>query len=178
MKALAAHTLVLGLGGNLGGEEVLVGRFRAVAQAVARWGQVVASPVFRTAALGPPQPEYLNAALRVTLAEPAWQPGELISSVLELEALAGRVRHAQDRWGPRAIDLDVLVWGPRVARWPGPPVLEVPHPRLSQRRFALAPLAEVVDEDVELPGTGRSLAQWLRVAEVANQAVEQTAWRL
>ena len=58
---------------------------------------------------------------------------------------------------PRPIDLDVLLWGPRVLNWVGPPRLEVPHPRLIERRFALAPVIELVGSDVEVPGTERTL---------------------
>lgn len=181
MRSLADSTLLLGLGGNLGGASEVVRRMRLVADAVSSWGPVVRSPVYRTAALGPPQPEYLNAALRVTLAAPPWQPHELITAVLEVERLAGRDRRGQARWGPRLIDVDVLAWGARVLRWPGPPELEVPHPRWAQRRFALAPAVDVLDHDgegYELPGTGRSLGQWLREPAVAEQAVERTELQL
>lgn len=179
MKALAPGTLVLGLGGNLGTEQQVVARMRAVAQAVRAWGQVACSSVVRTAPIGPAQPEFLNAALRISLAAAAWRPAELISAVLELEARAGRERSAATRWGPRTIDVDVLAWGHRVARWPGPPELVVPHPRWAQRRFALAPAAEVLGDDAyELPGTGRTLGQWLADAQVAEQSVQATEWRL
>ncbi len=176
MKQLGEATLVLGMGGNLGGEAQIVERMRRVAEAVAGWGQVRASSVYRTAPVGPAQPDFLNAALRLVLSPPSWQPVELMTAVLELEALLGRVRRDEERWGPRKIDLDVLVWGPRQARHPGPPALEVPHPRLAERRFALQPLADVLDEELEIPGTGRTVAQLL--AAVMEQRVELTEWRI
>lgn len=179
MKGLASSTLLLGLGGNVGTEEQVVARMGAVVQAVRGWGEVACSSVLRSAPIGPPQPTFLNAVVRVTLTELAWQPVELISCVLELESLAGRDRRGGVRWGPRAIDIDVLAWGPRVAQWPGPPALIVPHPRWAQRRFALAPAVEVLgDENYELPGTGRSLGSWLAADEVGAQPVESTGWRL
>lgn len=179
MKALAPNLLLLGLGGNLGTEEQVLARMREVAQAARAWGAVSCSSVLRTAPIGPAQPAFLNAALRISLAAPSWQPTALISAVLELERRAGRDRSTTLRWGPRAIDVDVLAWGARVAQWPGPPELVVPHPRWAQRRFALAPAVEVLGEDAyELPGTGRSLGQWLAEEQVAEQQVQPTAWRL
>jgi 2-amino-4-hydroxy-6-hydroxymethyldihydropteridine diphosphokinase len=167
---------MLGLGGNLGGEAQIVERMRGAAAAVASWGKVTPSSVYRTAALGPPQPAYLNAVLRVALTAPAWSAVELVTAVLELESLLGRDRRGEARWGPRAIDLDVLLWGARVAAWPGPPALQVPHPRLLERRFVLAPLRDVLDDASVLPGSARTLEAALR--GVAAQAVERTEWQL
>lgn len=201
MKQVGEATLVLGLGGNLGGEARVLERMNRVAEAVVGWAAVgaaswtagsasgaaswaavggapavTASAVYRTAALGPPQPDYLNAALHLRLAPPPWQPVELMTAVLELELLLGRDRRGEERWGPRTIDLDVLVWGTRVARYEGPPLLEVPHPRAHRRRFALAPLADVLDEDTELPGSGQSLRQLLEATR--DQRVEPTDLRI
>ncbi|MEZ4363681.1 MAG: 2-amino-4-hydroxy-6-hydroxymethyldihydropteridine diphosphokinase [Kofleriaceae bacterium] len=176
MKPLAETTLLLGLGGNVGTEVEIVERMRKVLVAVQSWGALADSAVYRTAAIGPPQPAFLNAALRISLAPPAWQPAELITAVLELESLLGRDRRGEERWGPRRMDLDVLLWGPRPQRFAGPPALEVPHPRLAERRFALEPLVDLLDEDTELPGTGRTLAHALR--QVSTQEVELTDWKL
>jgi 2-amino-4-hydroxy-6-hydroxymethyldihydropteridine diphosphokinase len=176
VSSLGADTLVLGLGGNLGPEAQIVERMRGAAAAVASWGAVASSAVYRTAAIGPPQPAYLNAALRIALAPPAWTAVELITAVLELEALLGRDRRGEARWGPRAIDIDVLLWGARVQVWAGPPALQVPHPRLLERRFALEPLRDLLPDDCALPGCERALAAALGV--VADQAVELTEWRL
>jgi 2-amino-4-hydroxy-6-hydroxymethyldihydropteridine diphosphokinase len=91
-----------------------------------------------TPPLGPPQPDYLNAALRL---ETALHPRELLPRLLAIEALLGRERRV--RWGPRTIDLDVLYWS-------GGPVreldLSVPHPGLAERPFAIAPLLDVAPE--------------------------------
>ena len=77
-------------------------------------------------------------------------PDEVITFVLEIERLLGRDRRAEERWGPRTLDLDVLVWGDRVLRTPE---LELPHPRLRDRRFALRPLLDLVSPEVALAGT-------------------------
>ena len=158
MKTLPADILVIGLGGNVGGDDAVLARMRRAREALVVWGRTRASSVYRTAAVGgPPQPEYLNAALAIHVAPPEPLPAEVINTVLELERLAGRDRACEERFGPRPLDLDVLVWGARVIEWPGPPLLEVPHPRLAARRFALAPLIELVGEDTVLPGDGRVL---------------------
>lgn len=143
------NDVVVGLGGNVGDVQAALVRAR---EALAQIGSVTSAPLYRTAAIGPAQTPYLNTAVRVTWADVT--PRELIATVLEIEALLGRDRRGEPRWGPRTIDLDVLVWGTRVVREPG---LEVPHPRLYERRFALVPLIALVGEDFVLPGAGESL---------------------
>lgn len=80
---------------------------------------------------------YLNAA--VTL-ETNLAPRPLLEALLDIERQRGRDRDAEQRWGPRTLDLDLLLYGDLVIDTPG---LEVPHPRLHERRFVLEPLAEV-----------------------------------
>ncbi|MBL9015059.1 MAG: 2-amino-4-hydroxy-6-hydroxymethyldihydropteridine diphosphokinase [Myxococcales bacterium] len=154
-------SIVIGLGGNVGTHEEIVERFRRAREALARLGRVRSAPLFRTAPIGPEQPAFLNTA--VALEAPDLQPAELLAIVHEIEALLGRRRSHEARWGPRTIDLDVLVWEGRSIDQPG---LRVPHPRLLQRRFALAPLAALV------PAYERELAA------VREQDVEEiaTAW--
>lgn len=141
--------VVVGLGGNLGDVRASFVRAR---EALAQLGAVTSAPLYRTAPIGPAQPAYLNSAVRVRW--PDATAAELMATVLEIEALLGRDRRGEVRWGPRTIDLDVLVWGTRSVREPG---LEVPHPRLHERRFALVPLIALVGEDFVLPGAGESL---------------------
>jgi 2-amino-4-hydroxy-6-hydroxymethyldihydropteridine diphosphokinase len=128
--------IVVGLGGNVG--DVLPA-FRGAAAAL---GAVRSSRVYRTAPIGPAQDDYLNAAIEV--------PAVTFAQIVSIEREHGRVR-SDDRWGPRTLDLDVLVWDARVLHGD----LEVPHPRLGERRFALAPLADLVGEDFVIPGQGR-----------------------
>ncbi len=154
---IGADTLVLGLGGNVGGDDAVLARMKAVMAAVGAWGRVRASRVYRTAPVGgPAQPDFLNAALAVE-AQPAPTPRELIESVQELERLAGRARATETRWGPRPIDIDILLWGTRVIDREGPPRLRVPHEGLATRRFALAPVIDLVGDDLILPRDGRTL---------------------
>jgi len=103
------------------------------------------SRVWRTAPVGPPQPEFLNAAALV------WYEGlppRLLADLLAIEAELGRVR--RERWGPRAIDLDFL-WAEGVVL--ATASLTLPHPRLHERAFALAPMLELVP-DARDPRTG------------------------
>jgi len=152
--------LVIGLGGNVGGEAAVLERFRRAREALGALGAVRAAPLYRARAIGPAQPAFLNTAVRLRIAD--LTPGELIATVLELERLLGRDRRGEARWGPRAIDLDVLVWGGRVLR---APELEVPHPRLAGRRFALEPLVALLGEAFEIPGAGAAGALLARVRD-------------
>jgi 2-amino-4-hydroxy-6-hydroxymethyldihydropteridine diphosphokinase len=93
------------------------------------------------------QPRFLNgaAALRTELG-----PRDLLDRMLEIERGLGRVREGA-RYGPRTIDLDLLLYGDAVVDEPG---LEIPHPRLAERTFVLEPLAEL-DPHLDVPGRGR-----------------------
>jgi 2-amino-4-hydroxy-6-hydroxymethyldihydropteridine diphosphokinase len=93
------------------------------------------------------QPRFLNGAVELgtTLSAP-----ELLERLLAIERRLGRVRGSGPRFGPRTIDLDLLLYGDEVVEEAG---LVVPHPRLHERRFALEPLAEL-DPSLEVPGRG------------------------
>jgi 2-amino-4-hydroxy-6-hydroxymethyldihydropteridine diphosphokinase len=93
------------------------------------------------------QPRFLNGAAEV---ETRLSPRELLERLLEIERRLGRVRGAGPRFGPRTIDLDLLLYGKETVDEPG---LTLPHPRLHERRFALEPLAEL-DPALEIPGRG------------------------
>ena len=92
------------------------------------------------------QPRFLNGAAAVETTLP---PRALLDALLGIERELGRVRR-EERWGPRMVDLDLLLYGDEIVDEPG---LRVPHPRLHERRFALEPLAEL-DPDLEIPGCG------------------------
>jgi 2-amino-4-hydroxy-6-hydroxymethyldihydropteridine diphosphokinase len=133
----------IGLGANLGEREATMRR------AVEILGDdVVAVSTFReTDPVGyEDQPRFLNAAVAL---DTELEPRALLERLLEIERELGRTRDGP-RWGPRTIDLDLLLYGDEVVDEPG---LRVPHPRLHEREFVLEPLAEL-DPGVVVPGKG------------------------
>ena len=112
---------------------------------------VASSRVWATAPVGGPddQPAFLNVVIRV---DPGtFGPTELLSAVNRVEATLGRVR--DERWGPRTIDIDVLLWGDLVSYEPR---LTIPHPRLYERAFVVLPLLDL-EPDPVLPDGRRLL---------------------
>ena len=134
--------IAIGLGGNVGDVRE---RFVRAREAL---GAYKSAKLYRTAPIGPPQPAFLNTAVLVRWDDA--QPSEVIARVLETERLLGRDRRGEARWGPRTIDLDVLLWDRRAI---ATPELEVPHPRLAERRFVLRPLIDLLGEDFALAGS-------------------------
>jgi len=108
---------------------------------------VAVSPVYLTAPVGgPQQPDYLNAVLIATTTLPAHAVLERCQGV---EEVFGRVRH--EVWGPRTLDLDIIVYGDVVS---DDPELILPHPRAHERAFVLAPWHDI-DPEAEIPGWGQ-----------------------
>jgi 2-amino-4-hydroxy-6-hydroxymethyldihydropteridine diphosphokinase len=137
----------VGLGSNLGDREATIARAVELL-ADARGVEVVGvSRLRETEPWGPvEQPPYLNGAVEVETDLP---PRALLDVLLAVEQALGRERTGE-RWGPRTIDLDLLLYGDDELDEPG---LTVPHPRLHERRFALEPLAELAPDAV-VPGRG------------------------
>lgn len=139
----------LGLGANLG--DRLATLQRAVDLLGGRGVRTVAcSRVWATAAEGgpPDQPEFLNVVVEVDAG--AMTPAEVLAAANAVESELGRVRDV--RWGPRTIDIDVLLWGDLRS---DDPALTIPHPRLHERAFVVLPLLDL-DPDPRLPD-GRRL---------------------
>jgi len=138
----------VGLGANLGDREDTIRRAVALLDAAEGLSVAATSTLRETEPWGPvPQPRYLNGAAAV---DTELGPRELLGVLLAVERRLGRVRAAEERWGPRTIDLDLLLYGELVVDEPG---LAVPHPRLRERRFVLEPLVELAPEAV-VPGQG------------------------
>jgi len=134
----------VGLGSNLGDRQATL---RRALELLAEHVHVVAASTFReTDPVGVlDQPRFVNAAARIETELP---PLALLEVLLAVERRLGRERN--ERWGPRTIDLDLLLYGQESLEEPG---LTVPHPRLHERRFALEPLAELKPALV-VPGRG------------------------
>ena len=137
----------VGLGANLGDREATIRKAIAVIEATPGISVTRISTLRETEPWGPvEQPAYVNGAIEV---ETELDPRAVLSVLLYVERGLGRVRTGE-RWGPRAIDLDLLLYGDQVVDEPG---LTLPHPRLYERRFALEPLAELAPGAV-VPGRG------------------------
>jgi len=148
-------TAYIGLGANLGDREATI---RAALERLGSHPQVEVTAISRLIETepvgGPPeQPPFLNgaAALRTDL-----EPADLLTLMKEVERELGR-DPTGPRWGPRPIDLDLLLYDQRVVRLPG---LVVPHPRLRERRFVLEPLAEIAPNARD-PETGKTVRELL-----------------
>ena len=138
----------VGLGANLGERESTLVRAVELLEVEPGIGVVAVSGFRETDPVGvEDQPRFLNGA---AVLETTLGPRDLLDALLRVERALGRVRDGT-RWGPRTIDLDLLVYGDEVVDEPG---LRVPHPRLHERRFVLEPLAEL-DPSLEIPGRGR-----------------------
>jgi 2-amino-4-hydroxy-6-hydroxymethyldihydropteridine diphosphokinase len=134
----------LGLGSNLGDRAENLQRAVDLLDTEPGIAVVASSRVWETDPVGgPSQPDYLNAVIRV---EADVAPHDLLDACLRVEAALGRVREV--RWGPRTIDIDVLLVDALVV---DDAELTIPHPRMTERAFVLLPLLEL-DPDATLPG--------------------------
>ena len=154
----------VGLGSNLGDRRA---HLNAAVRGLSAVGRVRAvSSAYETAPVGgPDQGAFLNA---VALVDTAHTPGGFLRELLAIERARGRVR--ETRWGPRTLDLDVILWNRQRIATSG---LTVPHPRMTERRFVLEPLLEVWP-DARMPdgspitaATGAVAAQGLERLEMA-----------
>lgn len=158
----------VGLGSNLGD------RRRCLGEALARLSQcpgiqvAEVSPLYETDPVGVlDQPRFLNAAARIPS---SLTPRELLSTLLDVERQMGRIRTR--KWGPRTIDLDLLLFGASVIRQKG---LMVPHPHLEERPFVLAPLCDL-DESLIHPRLNRTVGELYR--ELCGESPLRPAGRL
>ena len=137
----------VGLGANLGPREETIRRAVGLLEQTPEVDVVAVSELRETDPVGVvDQPRFLNGAAAL---ETSLTARKLLDRLLDVERELGRVR--DERWGPRVIDLDLLLFGDERLDEPG---LRVPHPRLHERRFALEPLAEL-DPELAIPGRGR-----------------------
>jgi 2-amino-4-hydroxy-6-hydroxymethyldihydropteridine diphosphokinase len=167
----------LALGANLGDRET---NLRQALELLSERCTVTAvSSLYRSDAVvpegEPPGPEYLNAVVEVTT---QLTPVELLRFVKEVERRIGRTQ--AKRWAPRLIDIDIVLYGGEMIDTPG---LTVPHPRMADRAFVLAPLAELAPEVVHpqlgstveelAAGIGRDGLERVRASEWASDALRK-----
>ncbi len=147
------NRVYIGIGSNLGDREANL--FAAV-DALRRVDLVAVSrcsSLYESAPVGPAQPRFLNAVVELSCC--GCEPLRLLSLLKQIERELGRQR--RKRWGPREIDLDILLWGDEVI---AEPTLQIPHLELHKRRFALEPLSELAP-DLQHPITGELIKNLL-----------------
>jgi 2-amino-4-hydroxy-6-hydroxymethyldihydropteridine diphosphokinase len=156
----------VGLGANLGDPVAQVTQAMADLAALDATRVVRSSSLYRTAPIGhAAQPEFVNA---VVLLDTGLPPRRLLDALLDIERAAGRERSFPN--APRRLDLDLLLYGEQRIDAPG---LVVPHPRMHERAFVLAPLAEIAPDAV-VPGHGRAAELLRAVGDQEVRAIERT----
>ena len=159
------NKVVLSLGGNIGDrEKTITDAIADISKLKAVW-VINSSALYETVALtlsgeDEDAPKFLNCAVQI---ETDLQPKKLLKKLFEIENKYGRVR--LERWGPRTLDIDIIVFGSEILQTKS---LQIPHPRAHQRGFVLIPWAEI-DPDAVLPGHG-SVA---RLAEKFKSSVQE-----
>jgi len=156
---------VIGLGANLGERRRTLERAVHALDGLGR--RIALSSLYETRPLGPPQPDFLNAAVRL---ETELSALDLLKRLKSLERGLGRTQ--AERWGPRVIDLDLLFV---VGQSLNEPDLVVPHPGLAERAFALAPLLDVLPEAAD-PRSGEPYSRTLeRLSRAGIREIEGTS---
>lgn len=152
------HTVFLALGGNLGNREQLLSSALSALQITVGALQRQSS-IYETAAWGhTTQPNFLNQVVCLTT---DLSPMEVLLAIQQIESSLGRVR--QEHWGARTMDIDILLYDDLVMQTP---LLNIPHPYMAQRRFVLAPLAEIANDYLH-PQLQKNIADLLSECEDA-----------
>jgi len=149
------HDAFIALGGNVGDRHATLARALDALRHHPALALIASSRIHEYPAWGPiAQSPYLNATAHLRTALP---PRELLHALLAIERTLGRDRAKEQRWGPRTLDLDLLLYADEIIREPD---LTVPHPWLAKRRFVLEPLAELCP-DRSVPGQARTVRDLL-----------------
>lgn len=190
MSTSATSAIAFGLGSNVGDSQALLSW--ALEQLRSQYGPLKVAPLYRTAPISSiPQPDFLNTVALAELPTDA-DPREILARAKRLEHLAGRRK--SERNGPRPLDIDLLLFGDQVLTGDqvstgeqvpttGPAAAEgdtaldltLPHPRMRQRRFVLAPLNDLAPE-LRVPPDGARVSDLLAALD-GEQRVERISWR-
>ena len=140
----------IALGSNLGDSKHILNQALDLLSQISGIELISHSSWYETVPVGPPQPNYVNGC---AILETKLLPEDLLQILLKIEQQFGRIR--QERWGPRILDLDILLYGDLILEMPN---LTIPHPRMNERAFVLVPLAEIVPHWIE-PLSGQTILQ-------------------
>ena len=159
----------LGLGSNLGDRGANLAAARRGLAKLADTVLIDNAPVYETSPVGGPsgQGNFYNSAC---LVKTRLEPMDFLRATQELERAIGRVREREtSRWGPRVIDIDILLWGDSVVEEPD---LVVPHPHLAERAFALMPLVDL-DRDLLHPVLDMTVKELLERIDLENEGIRR-----
>ena len=131
----------IALGSNLGDSKQILNQALDLLSQISGIEVISHSSWYETVPVGPPQPNYVNGC---AILETELLPEDLLQILLKIEQQFGRIR--QERWGPRILDLDILLYGDLILEMPN---LTIPHPRMNERAFVLVPLAEIAADWIE-----------------------------
>jgi 2-amino-4-hydroxy-6-hydroxymethyldihydropteridine diphosphokinase len=151
----------LAIGSNLEDRQAYLEAGLAAIAALPEISIAAVSSIYETPPLGPAQPDYLNAVFAV---DTALAPARLLSAMLKVEECY--LRQRQIHWGPRTLDLDLLLYATHQMQSPS---LTLPHPHMTERCFVLVPLCEIAPDLVH-PSTGRSFAAHLAQLDCSAKA--------
>ncbi|KST68649.1 2-amino-4-hydroxy-6-hydroxymethyldihydropteridine pyrophosphokinase [Mastigocoleus testarum BC008] len=156
---MSASKVAIALGSNLGDS---IATLEAAIKALERTPGieiVIVSSWYQTKAIGPSQPDYINGCVSILTEQ---EPHSLLQILLEIEREFGRIR--QERWGPRTLDLDLLLYDDLILETA---TLQIPHPRIQERAFVLVPLAEIEPNWVE-PVSGKMIQELVKVVDCTS----------
>ncbi|MBU7583768.1 MAG: 2-amino-4-hydroxy-6-hydroxymethyldihydropteridine diphosphokinase [Nostoc sp. TH1S01] len=151
--------IAVALGSNLGDSQTILAAAIAQLSAIPKIQLEATSSWYRTKAVGPPQPDYINGCV---IMQVDMTPQLLLETLLATEQQFGRVR--QERWGPRSLDLDLLLYDQVILDTPN---LQIPHPRMRERAFVLVPLAEIAPDWIE-PVSGYTIKQLVKDVDCSD----------
>ncbi|QLE55252.1 2-amino-4-hydroxy-6-hydroxymethyldihydropteridine diphosphokinase [Nostoc sp. TCL26-01] len=163
MKSYSGKQIVKGsaiaLGSNLGDSLAILQAATTELAAIPGIQLDAISSWYKTKAVGPPQPDYLNGCVTLQV---DMSPQQLLATLLAVEQKFGRVR--QQRWGARSLDLDLLLYDDLILNTP---TLQIPHPRMCDRAFVLVPLAEIAPDWVE-PVSGYVIKELVKQVDCSD----------
>ena len=145
---MSAEEVFIGLGSNIGDSSTIVQQAMVALDNISQCNLRASSSLYRSEAIGDvPQDDYINA---VVLIDTSLEPLELLLEMQAIEYAYYRRREQEDRWAPRTLDLDIVLFGDRII---DDSHLVIPHPQFAQRLFVLEPMFEI-DGDRFIPGYG------------------------